>query len=86
MGRIWDCLSLGITAGLWSNRYLRDIDNEIFEKFENNHEYYRYADDMAVIADEDKIDSLIEVVQTSLSRLGLTLTLKKASSSSISVY
>lgn len=67
----------GITAGLWSSTLLRDVDKAILDKFGDRHDYYRYADDMAIIANGEEIDSILVDVQSELDSLGLILNPKK---------
>jgi len=67
----------GITAGLWSNLFLKAVDRAVLDKFGDLHDYYRYADDMAIIANKDEVDTILAGVQFELDSLGLNLNPKK---------
>ncbi len=66
----------GITAGLWSSTFLKDVDRVVLDKFRDRCSYYRYADDMAIITIED-VDTALTVIQAELDRLGLVFNQKK---------
>lgn len=63
----------GITGGLWSSIYLLRADKEIISELDEKAQFFRYADDMAVIDDVNNIDSTLSMIQEKLNSLGLIL-------------
>lgn len=78
----------GITAGLWSNIYLKDIDQLMFSTdMTEVATFYRYADDMTVVADSSDMDGVVKQIGERLNDpLKLQLNPKKTLKYSLAEY
>jgi hypothetical protein len=63
----------GITAGLWSSKYLSDADEEILSELDVEAQYFRYADDISFIHTANEIESTLNMIEERFNNLGLVL-------------
>jgi hypothetical protein len=66
----------GITAGLWSSRYLKSVDQDVIPVLDGGN-YFRYADDITIIDNPSKIDGDIDIITHALDKQLLKLNQNK---------
>jgi hypothetical protein len=67
----------GIAAGLWASNYLREVDSAILHDNTSLVKFYRYADDMTIVAPSEVGSGQIEVISQAIKSLGLELNADK---------
>jgi len=68
---------IGVASALWATRFLTAIDSTILKTKPDSVDYYRYADDITLIAPLELLEAQINAVQQSMASLGLTLNAEK---------